>query len=991
MEPDPISLLSDANATPADQIAALRYLKNDVVGDVQTKKRWVQRGVLSPIIQIVTRGTSENAAKLHSLQLLASFANAGPAFLSPLHASGTLSAATSSSCLQNAHPDIVTATLRLLQVIMETAKLASPASPITTSSLADELLTGDPLESFSNIILQPASCPGSEAQMSIVACLVRNLCQEEHHQSALINSGILDALATKLASFAAAEGQVLPRAELLPLSECIPEPATSASQMDEVLGAIAAIITDSPYRACKLIYSPSILAIFPNVDENSSRYSKISPEIVQLPGLRPTNQKQFQYMDRLLPDAPMQSHLHAKHAAFPPLGAPVSRGNYTANGRPSSKLRASHVSWAPPEETFLQESESEATEAESPLVPWLIHLVRTRSGNEMLMAASVLTCVFKAGFAYKMRETTVGLLVVPVLLGMLNEVDAMVPETITNRVSREIASRFRLVEETPAVLAQLITDSEVLQKAAFDCNAVKTLGNLLKKSYETPFPPASTRPWSPNDAQREVGENLTPECQLGDEGQHYQLVHRIKTRRNTLKALGALATFEQEYRKAIVDQELIQYIVDSLDQTPQASKSSEKSSDDSVAKDNRPTLQNPVSVVIAACDALRMLSRSVGILRTALIDHEVWKPLFRLLRHPEVDVQIAATALICNLVPDFSPMRGSLVDAGILKVLCEHAHSTNSSLRLNALWALKHLVDFASTELKKRCVEELASGWLVQLICDDTEDEALFSARARGDRHSSQGVLDDLDEDMDMGLAEDPRPWLSVTPPASRSQGDLPILQQAETRLSALREAELNPIRKARHDDLAIQEQGLGFIRNLIGGAHGSDSVESANETTEMIDYLFNTLGQDRLFEILASKLRTKTLHPFSRRGAGGSETRVLPPQTKIIEAVIYILVHIAASIPQHRQLVIAQTDLLKQMAKLFNSQDTQVRVALCHLINNLTWQDDGNDKNACQQRATELRKLGFLAKLETLGQSDDELDVRERAKTALWQMKHGN
>jgi hypothetical protein len=293
-------------------------------------------------------------------------------------------------------------------------------------------------------------------------------------------------------------------------------------------------------------------------------------------------------------------------------------------------------------------------------------------------------------------------------------------------------------------------------------------------------------------------------------------------------------------------------------------------------------------------------------------------------------------------------------------------------------------------------VEELESGWLVQLICDDTEDEALFSARARSERQSASTTPDVMDEDVDMGFVDEQiHPSLGSslyhkTNSTSHTQSDIRILQLAEVQLDALKDTELNPARKVRHDDIAIQEQGLHFIRNLIGGAHSSSSPDSANDTTEMIDYLLTTLSQDRLFGILASKLKPKILHPFSRRGTSGNETRVLPPQAKVIEAVIYVLVHIAASIPRHRQLVIAQTDLLKQLAKLFNSQDREVRVALCHLINNLTWQDDHSDASSCSQRATELRNLGFLKKLETLGQDDDELDVRERAKSALWQMKHG-
>jgi armadillo repeat-containing protein 8 len=324
----------------------------------------------------------------------------------------------------------------------------------------------------------------------------------------------------------------------------------------------------------------------------------------------------------------------------------------------------------------------------------------------------------------------------------------------------------------------------------------------------------------------------------------------------------------------------------------------------------------------------------------------------------------------------------------VVKALCDHSRSQNAALRLNALWALKHYVYAASFKIKKECLEELHSGWLVKLICDDTEDEALFSARARGDKQAGMDGMVDADETMD--LDDHTRPTMSPSG-ATRLSEDSRILRLAESKLAALREAELNPVRKARQDDLDIQEQGLDFIRNLIGGAESASITDSTRETTEMIDHLFNTLGQDRFFSILVQKLKPKYLHQQTgRRGASGHEARVLYPQAKIIEAVVFILVHIAASVPHHRQLVIAQTELLRLLAGLFNSQDREVRVALCHLINNLTWQDDVSDASACSLRAVELKKLGFLTKLESLGQSDDELDVRERAKSALWQMKKG-
>ncbi len=322
-----------------------------------------------------------------------------------------------------------------------------------------------------------------------------------------------------------------------------------------------------------------------------------------------------------------------------------------------------------------------------------------------------------------------------------------------------------------------------------------------------------------------------------------------------------------------------------------------------------------------------------------------------------------------------------LLEAGVLKALCEHAHSTNPGLRLNAMWGLKTLVNLVDNRLKKQALEELEPGWLVQLICDDTEDEALHT-RMRLERHGA----DDEDEDMDAETSEEGgRPWLVPSVYLGSSPLRRPTSQRmlrAERKIAALREAESNPMRKARNDDLAIQEQALNFIRNLIGQPSMPSSM------AEMVDLIFQELGQDRLFEILASKLRVKVLHPFARKYAAGADSRVLYPQAKVIEVVIYVLVHISASIPRHRQMVIAQTELLKLLGGHLNSRDMDVRRALCHLFSNLACQEDDADQHACQQRALELRKLGFLAKLEELEQKDCDLDIRERAKTAAWQIK---
>lgn len=322
-----------------------------------------------------------------------------------------------------------------------------------------------------------------------------------------------------------------------------------------------------------------------------------------------------------------------------------------------------------------------------------------------------------------------------------------------------------------------------------------------------------------------------------------------------------------------------------------------------------------------------------------------------------------------------------------MKLLCEHTRSSNASLRLNAMWALKHLMLGAESALKKSCLEELEPGLLVRLICDDTEDNALGSSRP-GVESPAFDTDDTMDEDVDMQQPEEQKGAASgVSAEEASGRGRT---RQMDEKLARYREMEVNPASKARQDDLAIQEQALNFIRNLLTCGPGSPSLDTESETAQMVDYLFSELGQDRFLSILESKLRPKVVRPFSRRGGagGGRESRVVYPQPQIIEAVIFILINLSAGAPRHRQLVIAQTAMLKQLGTYFNSGRKEVRMALCYLVSNLTWAEDAGDAGGCRQRALELKRLGFLGKVEGLREEDGELDVRERAKNALWQME---
>lgn len=325
-----------------------------------------------------------------------------------------------------------------------------------------------------------------------------------------------------------------------------------------------------------------------------------------------------------------------------------------------------------------------------------------------------------------------------------------------------------------------------------------------------------------------------------------------------------------------------------------------------------------------------------------------------------------------------------------MRILCGQTRSQNPVLRLNALWALKHWIDGASLQAKKDCLEELTPGWLIQLIHEDKEDDALYQRMAR---HEKQ-VANDGDEDVEMAQpGETSRTSISALLQTTSSTHPTQLsarnerLRQAAEKIAESRERELNPVRKVRDDDVAIQEQGLNFLRNLIGPV--DSAMDAVKEHAEMIEHLFTVLDRSRFFEILHDKVKPKILHPFCRRhtSSGQQDSRIVYPQARIISAVVYILVHMAASIPKFRQILTSQDMLLADLARHFNSKDKEVRVALCYLMTNLTWPDD-EDESQSRERAGELKRLGLLGKLQDLENDDPDLNVRERAKAAIWQMK---
>ena len=316
------------------------------------------------------------------------------------------------------------------------------------------------------------------------------------------------------------------------------------------------------------------------------------------------------------------------------------------------------------------------------------------------------------------------------------------------------------------------------------------------------------------------------------------------------------------------------------------------------------------------------------------------------------------------------------------------------------MWALKHLVVNTSTTVKIDCLSELGAVWLRQIISNepdipiasrlgDREDGSvtpirmgtpnaagekvdLLNAVDAGSRESSQAPEDDGEEDLKMSDSVES---------LSRGEGEVkahPITSKSRLLLDFTAASHSHSQGSDLPDEIAIIKEGLEFIRNLMMGSN----------ITEMIDYIFNEIGQDELFKILAAKMRPKVINAFNRdrKSPENNGVRHIQPQPDILKSACYILVHIAASHSKNRQLLIHQPKLLELVVPLFNHPDQEIRACCAWIVINLTWEDDASDRAACKVRARHLMSLGIYEKLEAM-ENDSDLNCKERCKNALHQM----
>ncbi|KAI5787229.1 armadillo-type protein [Geopyxis carbonaria] len=967
-----VSLLSQLSQSsePEAKLSALRAIKHRLIGHDQNKELFVRLGIAVPLS--ATLGShgerlddAWSEARVEAGVAVGSLAYGGESYVLHLISAGILPRLTESLDPATSPPKLILSSLRTLNTMLDTY-IGPDESAKTTIAITEAIYTPGVLRCLRTLLSQTASDSLCQQQIALAASLVAKSCAqsiqivssagsesyEAAQQKLLVDAGVLDALATKLGSFCVTDHAKSNT------GDAIPPPAPHNASLAPILDAIAAIIQGSKLRSIEFLFSPTLLAIFP---PGSSESKSEAPSSGGTSTFLPRTGSSSNLMQ-----APQQI---ITPQAFPPLSAATSSGGFPSL---TSHILLGNVGTVDDSEgstggdTPLRRR-GETVEAEDDdrhrtatlgrpdypedigieveetgLINWLMSKVRSGNSITILSSASVIANLYLVGLIPKKLLNVLGLVVIPVLARLLNETDTEQRKTIdfgftgVGGVDAQTWYRWQVEEKTPAVLSRLLLKCGNLQKAAVEAGAIKKLAAMLKTACESPVSAANG---VNDDSAHTLEESANKTNPLYN--------HRMRVKEGTLRCIANIGLFRDEYRKAIIDSGVVVTIVSSC-LKPMKPIESSLYTEQTNSEGNLPP------VLIAACSVTRSLSRSVSILRTSLIDAGVAVPLFNLLHHPDLNVTIAASASVCNLVLDFSPMRRPILEAGAVDMLCKLSKSEYHSLKLNALWALKHLVLDADSATKKRSFEGLTSEFLMKIISVPHSDE---------DDEEEEGE-DEEDEEMD-DPESNPNTAMedsigSLRPGTDASHTHLPPKAAAAVRLLQRRE-NTSPVVLAKSQAVSLQEQGLEYIRNLLCG----------HEVVSMIDFLFSHIDPDRLLSLLETLLNT-------------------PNQAgEIVNAVVYVLIHLAAGATKHRTRMVERPELMRCLLDLWNYHIVDVRSGIAWILINLTWAEDGDEAEGVRHRINALRELGWPERLKEM-RKDNELDVKERVKTAEFQLGIG-
>ncbi|KAK5122847.1 hypothetical protein LTR85_003762 [Meristemomyces frigidus] len=982
-----LQAIQTPGASVGDQISALKEVKNDIVGHEQRKELLVKSGIVDTLVGILSAAskatgkrrssnnsvsqTQEDEVGLQATLVLGTLANGGAAFVAPLLAGGTPKALLDTLSTANASPKLITAALQTLKSLVTSWKRIEVGLDGQDSDTL-ELFSQGSNDVFFAILRQPTSTPATKQQLRLVADIIAISASNESAKSVLAHSNILETLAALMAAHAIASKHVDYHGDISHLPSPPPEQA-----LPSIMSAICTIIAGSTYHVHRFFLAAPIRELFTNI--------------------WPANGDQRHLFGARYGFAPPGGG----EPLLPPLHVPAyGTTTYYGGSRAfpaMASLQPQERRGMPSVNQVIQGGDADHANA---VCSWLLVLARSMRGHDRLVALRLLALVNNAIDAdvmaaghrseyvqkAKEREKQMVLLAVPLAVTLVRT--ASEGKVTTSSLREQQDSRLAK-EEACEVLALLIRECKELQVAAVDAGAIKHASSVLKKSFDNV--PLAKPMWSAKSAAAEPAD-VPYSCKMGGRGLPAEILHAMRCRQDALEALAAIASKEDIHRKAIVEAGVVSCIIDSLKPYPADFAQKLITNRGQVG----PKDGNTTAVILAACHMAKTMSRSVSLLRTSLIDAGIAKPISQLLLHHDLAVQLAATDVCINILSEFSPMRDDMIAEGIVKTLTEHARSNSPALRLSSLWALKHLVLSTTKEVKVNALEELGTGWLVAAIQGEQREVApappigggvsvgLSTPNAAGeqvdllnpssmdvDEPADDGDEDYEDEDEDGEVMYDESSSTHYQASQLRSTlSNLPPAFNSNSYLSSVREIEQNPALQAKRDDVAVQEQALDFVRNLLTG----------DDCAYMTDHLLTQIGSAKIFEMLTTKLLPL---PNSNRLTGSS--RLVYNPIEIVLSTVHIINHFANALPRHKQLLIAQKSLLQAWLPHFSHVDRKVRVMSVWAVNSLTWIEDDSDRKEARQRALELRAVGIEGIVKSMA-NDLDLDVKERVKTSVRQ-----
>ena len=542
--------------------------------------------------------------------------------------------------------------LRSLNAVADSLFLSHSDNDTNEDGLLNLLYTEQHLSTVTSLLLQTSPSLIAQQQVALTAALISKTCRDEHRRAMLAQTGVLEALAVKLASFVVGTGCSLNPSNggFKHIGDIAPAP--SRSRLSPILQAVGAIIQSSKPRAIQFLNAPAFASVFqkPDADVTSSYEKKPTPWGPNASNMFNVRQAPPNAIDTLIPPLP-STHFRSSLAptsGFPPLGALGS----------SSKQSQMSRSFSSAIEVIQSQGLEFIEEEESTLIPWLLYIARIEDEVTGLMAAWLLAILYRHGLTKRGREAAFALLLVPSLVRMLDK-DSKNSSDISNTYDTSVlASPDRLIkEQAPSVLAMLAANSLEIQRAAADAGAIKKLSQLLKESYDEMPANSSATMWTPESSTARQSESRDDSSKLGRAGLSTTAYHIMRLRESVLIALAAIASDKDEHRRAIIDNGVVPFVIKTLKPEESDPIAQDDGQTDGASRYRRAYTGNCKDAILAACGAARALSRSVSTLRTSLMDAGLPAPLFVLIKSQDTELQVAATAVVTNLVLHFSPMR----------------------------------------------------------------------------------------------------------------------------------------------------------------------------------------------------------------------------------------------------------------------------------------------------------------------------------------------